>query len=95
MDGKHVLTATSFRGGRWSLPDVPMKTYSYVGGALHETTFVSAASEVGFGLGGTQLQLGDHPIADDLRGLGLPRRALLGVWLGKMHGRFEAPEACG
>jgi len=91
MDGKHVLTVTSFRGGRWSLPDVPMKTYSYIGGRLHETTFVSGATEVGFGLGGTDLVLGEHPIADDLRRLGLPRRALMTVWMGHQHGRFEAP----
>jgi hypothetical protein len=91
MDGRHVLTATSFRGGRFSLPDMAMKTYSYVGGVLHETTFVSGATEVGFGLGGTDVVLGDHPIADDLRRLGLPRSALMTVWMGHQHGRFEAP----
>jgi hypothetical protein len=91
MDGQHVLTSTSFRGGRFTLPDMAMKTYSYVGGALHETTFVSGATEVGFGLGGTELVLGDHPIAGDLRRLGLPRSALITVWMGHQHGRFEAP----
>lgn len=95
MDGRHVLTATAARGGRFSLPDMPMTTYSYVGGVLHETTFVSGASEVGFALGGTELELGDHPIADDLRRLGLPRRALMTVWMGHQHGRFEAPVPVG
>ena len=72
-----------------------MTTYTYVDGRLHRTAFASGANGVGIHLGGVALTLGDHPIADALRDLGLPRRALLGVWLGKMHGRFEVPEACG
>ncbi len=91
MDGRHVLTYTAGRGGRFALPDTLMKTYTYVDGRLHTTTFTSGAREVGFALGGATLELGDHPIADQLRGLGLPRAALLTVWLGHQHGRFEAP----
>jgi len=91
MDGRHVLTYTAGRGGRFSLPDTPMKTYTHVGGRLHTTTFTSGASEVGFALGGATLELGDHPIADQLRSLGLPRSALMTVWMGHQHGTFEAP----
>ena len=43
-------------------------------------------------LGGADLTLGNHPIADELRSLGLPKRALMSAWLGHMHGRFEAPQ---
>jgi len=91
MDGHHVLTYTAGRGGRFSLPDTPMKTYTYIDGRLHTTTFTSGASEVGFALGGATLELGDHPIADQLRSLGLPRSALMTVWMGHQHGTFEAP----
>lgn len=91
MDGQHVLTYASHRGGRWSLPEVPMTTYSYIGGVLHTTTFVMGATEVGFDLGGATLELGSHPIAGELRSLGLPRGALMTVWMGHQHGRFEAP----
>jgi len=91
MDGRHVLTFSSARGGRFTLPDMPMTTYSYLGGALHKTTFVCGATEVGFGVAGAKLALGDHPIADELRSLGLPRTSLLTVWMGHQHGRFEAP----
>jgi hypothetical protein len=38
------------------------------------------------------LALGSHPVADELRTLGLPKRPLMSVWMGRMHGRFEAPE---
>jgi len=92
MDGRDALTIAMPRGGSRALPDATMTTYSWLDGSLHRTTFVSGASGVGFQLGGTELTLGDHPLADALRALGLPRRALFTVWMERMHGRFEAPE---
>jgi hypothetical protein len=92
MDGRHVLTLTTGRGGRRVLPDVEMATYSYIDGALHRTRFVSGAEGVGVRLGGADVALGDHPVADELRALGLPRRALMTVWMEHSHARFEAPE---
>jgi hypothetical protein len=91
MDGRHVLTFGAERGGRTTLPDMPMRTYSYVDGRLHATTFTSGATEVGFALGGATLELGDHRIAEELRGLGLPRTALMTVWMGHQHARFDGP----
>jgi len=91
MDGRRVLTFTGLASGTRTLPDASMVTYSYVHGRLHKTTFVAGASEVGFALGGAALALGDHPIADDLRALGLPKRPLMTIWMGRQHGRFEAP----
>jgi len=91
MDGRHVLTFTGLAAGSRALPDMAMCTYSYVHGRLHKTTFTAGASEVGFALGGATLELGDHPIADDLRALGLPRAPLMTVWMGRQHGCFEAP----
>ena len=93
MGGRHVLTMAMARGGSRTLPDASMITYTVIDGRLHRTPFSSGASGVGIHLGGVELALGDHPIADELRALGLPRRAMLGVWLGKMNGRFETPEA--
>jgi hypothetical protein len=92
MDGRHVLTFALARGGARALPDTPMVTYSYIDGALHRTRFVSGADGVGIHLGGADLELGEHPVADELRSLGLPRRALMTVWMERSHGRFEAPE---
>jgi hypothetical protein len=95
MDGRHVLTLTALATGSRALPDAPMVTYSYVHGRLHETTFVAGASEVSVALGGATLVLGDHPIAAELRALGLPKRPLMTVWMGRQHGRFEAPVPIG
>jgi hypothetical protein len=93
MGGRHVLTFGVARGGRRTLPDVPMQVYSWIDGRLHRTRFTSGASGVGIALGGATLALGDHPLADALRALGLPRRALMSVWMERQHARFEGPEA--
>jgi hypothetical protein len=79
------------RGGRTRIPDAEMITYSRIDGVTHHTRFVSGAEGVGIHLGGADLELGTHPIADELRSLGLPKRPLLGVWMEHMHGRFEQP----
>jgi hypothetical protein len=91
-EGRHVFTFTAPRGGRQRFPDATLTTYSYIGGELHRTCFVSGAEGLGFKLGGADLELGDHPIAEELRSLGLPKRALMTTWMGKMHGRFEGAE---
>jgi hypothetical protein len=92
MDGRHALTFGVARRGSRVLPDAPMQVYSWIDGRLHRTRFVAGASGVGIALGGATLALGDHPLADRLRGLGLPRRALMSVWMERQHARFEAPE---
>ena len=91
IGGRHVLTLSMARGGRTRIPDAEMTTYSRIDGVTHATKFVSGAEGVGIHLGGGELELGPHPVADELRSLGLPRRALLGVWMEHMHGRFERP----
>ena len=94
MDGRHVLTFSVLRGGRRTLPDAAMVTYTYIDGVLHRTPFVSGATGVGIHLGGAELVLGDHPLADELRSLGLPKGAMMSVWMEHSHGRFEAPVPC-
>lgn len=91
MDGRHVLTLEAPRHGSRVVRDTAMTTYSYIDGVLHATAFRSGAEGVGFTRGGAQVALGDHPVADELRRLGLPKRALLTVWMEHMRGRFEAP----
>ena len=38
------------------------------------------------------IELGDHPLADELRHLGLPKKPLSVMWTENMHGRFETAE---
>ncbi|MFQ5514095.1 MAG: acetoacetate decarboxylase family protein [Myxococcota bacterium] len=90
--GEPVLSLTLPRGGKRTLPETELTTYSYIEGVLHRTSFRSAAEGVGFGVAGGRLELGSHPIADELRALGLPRRPLMTVWMERMRGCFEPAE---
>jgi hypothetical protein len=92
MGGAHVLTMSVPRGGTSSIPEAHMSTYSYIDGVAHKTPFSSAADGVGFSLGGATLELGNHPVADELRSLGLPKSAVMSMWMESMRGRFDAPE---
>ena len=92
MDGAHVLSLELPRGGARTIPDSQMTTYSLIDGVPHRTAFSSGGHGVGFHLGGATLTLGSHPIADELRSLGLPKRALMTMWMEHMHGRFDRAE---
>ncbi|MEU5844115.1 acetoacetate decarboxylase family protein [Rhodococcus sp. NPDC047139] len=50
--------------------------YSHLDGATRRTTWEMNPSGVRARIGGAGLRLGHHPIAEELRELGLPRRAL-------------------
>jgi len=93
-DGQNVLKISLPKGGERDFPEQNLSTYSYIDGALHETPFVSSAEDLGVRLGGAELSLGAHPIADELRSLGLPKPALMSMWLGKMRGSFGAAHPC-
>jgi hypothetical protein len=93
-DGQNVLKISLPTGGNREFPEQTLCTYSYIDGALHRNPFVSSAEELGIHMRGAEIELGAHPIADELRSLGLPKPALMSMWLGKMKGRFEAAERC-
>ena len=54
-----------------------LAAYSHLGGVTRRTTWEMNPSGVRTRPGGGSLRLGTHPIADELRSLGLPRRALV------------------
>ena len=90
MDGQHVLTLSLPAGGSRTLPEQHLVTYSLIGGAPHATPFTSSAEGAGFHLGGAELTLGTHPIAGELRSLGLPKKAIMTMWMERMRGSFAA-----
>lgn len=93
-DGQNVLKMSAPIGGSREFPEQTLCTYSYIDGALHRTPFVSSAEMLGVRKGGAQIELGAHPIADELRSLGLPKPALMSIWMDKMKGRFDEAERC-
>ncbi|MUL83946.1 MULTISPECIES: acetoacetate decarboxylase family protein [unclassified Mycolicibacterium] len=52
-------------------------TYSHLDGVLRETEGQMRLSGVRYRPGGVRIRLGDHPYAEELAALGLPKRALL------------------
>jgi hypothetical protein len=73
----HVLTFTTRTGGGGrAFPEVPQDSYTWRDGTLFRTPSRMSADRLTFRLGGADLTLGAHPIAAELRTLGLPRRAL-------------------
>jgi len=95
MGGAHVLTLSVKATGRWRFRETPVAAYSYRGGVIRRTPFSSGGEGVGYRLGGAVLSLGAHPIADELRSLGLPKRALMSGSIGHMHASFGAPQIVG
>lgn len=91
-DGEHALTLSLPRGGRKTLPEVELATYSFIEGVPHRTAFHSRAEGFGVRLGGTQLRLGAGRVADELRSLGLPKRALMSTWMEHLHASFGPAE---
>lgn len=87
--GRHVLTFSMPRGGKRELPVNAMTTYTLMGEQSCATRFESKATGVGFYRSGTELTLGDHPTAEWLRGLGLPKKPLAAVWMEHMRATFD------
>jgi hypothetical protein len=77
LDGRHAFSLTVRAGGSLRLQTPPLPTYTYQDGVLRRTTWVTRGEGLGGRVGGARLVLGDHPVADELRELGLPRRALM------------------
>ena len=94
MDGELVLRCSVPRvPATDDAMDVELSTYSYLDGALVETSFVQRmATGLGFGEGHT-LQLGEHPVAKELASLRLPADPVMTAWSERMQGTFEAPRA--
>lgn len=93
MDGKKVLEIEMPRGGDKAQPASPGLGYTYIEGVPHQAAFTQQVSDLGVSRGGSvEITLGDHPIADDLRKLGLPKKPLMATWAGKMVMTFGPPE---
>lgn len=72
--------------------ETEMQAYSWDDGVLRRTPWVTRNAGARLRPGGATVRLGDHPMADDLRSLGLPRRALMTTSVGLMSATFGEPE---
>ena len=79
-------------GGPVRLPSQAPPSYSFRDGVLRRTAWEMSAEGVAGRPGGATLVLGDHPMADELRSLGLPKRALFTSSAARMRASFGAAE---
>jgi hypothetical protein len=92
-DGKLAVALEVARGGV-PLPagETAMQAYSWDDGVLRRTPWITRNRRARARPGGATVALGDHPMADDLRSLGLPSRALMTTNVGLMSATFGEPE---
>ena len=93
---RHILTM-AVRRGPVAFPDreMPLDAYSFRDGVLRRTRWETANEGTRGRPGGATLVLGDgHPMAEELRRVGLPRRAVMTSTVDRMRARFEEPEVC-
>jgi hypothetical protein len=77
-------------GGR-NLPPTDMQSYTVMRGRLHRVPFRMVPTDARVSSGrGVTVSLGPHPLADELRALGMPRRALMTTWMGNFAATFDA-----
>jgi hypothetical protein len=90
IDGRHVLTLTLPRAAPLGAPErVAATSYSYLDGVPYATDL---AMDMGTGLVDPTevvLELGDGPVADELRSLGLPRAPDLATWGEGLSATFQ------
>jgi hypothetical protein len=91
-DGGHILSLAIAAGGRLRLPSQAPPSYSFADGTLRCTKWTTSSEGTAGRVGGATLVLGDHPMADELRTLGLPRRALFSSSAAQMTASFGGAE---
>ncbi|MFK7896666.1 MAG: acetoacetate decarboxylase family protein [Myxococcota bacterium] len=91
MGGQHVLTLTVPRGGKGTTDDTVGVGYTLIEGIPHQNEFMRGGSgeQTLPGGDGVVLELGDHPLSDELRSLGLENATpVLSAWSEHMRGSF-------
>lgn len=74
--GKHIFTLRCKMGGRSKMTNQRQPSLAVRRGIAYRTEGIANGSGVTFRMGGEAPELGDHPIADELRKLGLPKKPL-------------------
>jgi hypothetical protein len=88
-DGSHIATIDFGRG--LGVPSVltsrprTLQAYSHLDGVTRQIPWEMRISGVRGRLGGATLRLGEHPYADELRALGLPKGALMSATVGRVE----------
>lgn len=88
-DDEHVLTLAVRDRGWFPLPSASPPSYAFLDGVLRRTEWAQTGERPSARLGGAELTLGSHPIAEELASLGLPKHALMSSSTPHMRATFE------
>ncbi|MDX1510229.1 MAG: acetoacetate decarboxylase family protein [Nitriliruptorales bacterium] len=92
-DGQTVLDLRMPARGGKSLPPADTQSFTMMNGRLHRVPFRMAPTDARVSSGRrVRVRLGDHPLAEELRALGMPRRALMAMWMGNLEATFMPAE---
>ena len=91
MDGQDVLRYRVRERGHRAPAPVTSMVYSVFNGEPHVSRLTQRYRDTGYRFRGGELELGEHPMADDLRALRPGRRALLAGWHGHLAFSMTAP----
>jgi hypothetical protein len=92
VDGRTALTVTQRRGLPAPMRSTAVDAFSFRGGVLRRTRWELRGSGSRVRPGGVRVELGSGEIADELRSLGLPKRALMSGCLREVAMTFQAAE---
>jgi hypothetical protein len=94
VDGGRLVLGLEVKRGAIPLPagETAMTCYSFADGVLRRTPWTTRNQLVRVRPGGATVALGEGEVADELRSLGLPKRAVMSVTTGLMAATFGAPE---
>lgn len=89
-DGQEVLRVTQPTRGLLPAPALPVSTYTRIDGRTMQTRLRARSRGVGVAVTGVDIELGEHPLSEELAELGLARRPLAAAWLSSVRMRFSA-----
>ena len=92
VDGRMALTMTLRRGFPAPMRSTALDAFAFREGVLRRTRWELRGSGSRMRLGGARVELGTGEIADELRSLGLPKRAFMSGCIGDVQMTFQAAE---
>ena len=92
VDGRMALTITQRRGVPAPMRSTAIDAFSFRDGVLRRTRWELRGSGSRLRPGGVRVELGTGEIADELRSLGLPKRALMSGCIREVAMTFQAAE---
>lgn len=92
VDGAMALTMTLRHGIPAPMRSTALDAFSFREGVLRRTRWELRGSASRMRLGGARVELGTGEIAEELRSLGLPKRAFMSGCIGDVQMTFQAAE---